>query len=83
MIILDGVSEENYSSLLAVFEPASDAFGNWFITTSYLKSYDMNETGTAVSEIETEKEREGVGKFVDPRAQCFIQQQFDMRASPQ
>jgi len=45
----------------------------------------MNETGTAVSEIETEKEREGagVGKFVDPRAQCFIQQQFDMRASPQ
>jgi len=43
----------------------------------------MCETGTAVSEIETEKEREGAWKFVDPRAQCFIQQQFDMRASPQ
>lgn len=34
----------------------------------------MNETGKAVSEIETERESwsgEG-GKFVDPRAQCFI-----------
>ena len=62
MILLDGISEENYSILLTVLEPESDAFGNWFITTSYWKSYDMNETGTAVSEIETEKEWEGGGE---------------------
>ena len=59
LILLDGISEENYSSLLTVLcEPASGAFGNWFISISYLKSYDMNETGAAVSEIETERERE-------------------------